>query len=88
MRRPLLCGSGLAMEEPIVTPQASDDAIPEFSAVDAGKDGLISSSEAVAVPALVEQFSDADRNADGELTKDEYAAIGSGGEDKPSEGRI
>lgn len=85
----LLCGCGLAMaEEHMVTPQASDDAIPEFSAVDADKDGLISSSEAVAVPALVEQFSDADRNADGELTKDEYAAIESGGEDKPSEGRI
>lgn len=72
----------------MVRPQASDDAVPEFSAVDADKDGVISSSEAVAVPALVEQFSEADRNADGQLTKDEYAVIESGGEDKPSEGRI
>jgi hypothetical protein len=85
----LLCGSGLAMaEEHMVRPQASDDAIPEFSAVDADKDGVISSSEAVAVPALVERFSEADRNADGQLTKDEYAFIERGGEDKPSEGRI
>ena len=62
----LLCGSGLAMaEEHMVRPQASDGAIPEFSAVDADKDGVISSSEAVSVPALVEQFSEADRNADG-----------------------
>ncbi|MBA2591600.1 MAG: hypothetical protein H0U97_04775 [Gammaproteobacteria bacterium] len=85
----LLCGSGLVMaEEHMVRPQASDDAVPEFSAVDTDKDGLISSSEAVAVPAVVEQFSDADRNGDGELTKDEYAVIERGGEDKPSEGRI
>ncbi|MGH8585488.1 MAG: hypothetical protein ACREWE_04670 [Gammaproteobacteria bacterium] len=85
----LLCGSGLAMaEEHMDRPQESAGAIPEFSAVDADKDGVISSSEAVAVPAVVEQFSEADRNADGKLTKDEYAVIESGGEDKPSEGRI
>ena len=79
----LLCGSGLAMaEEHMVRPQASDDAIPEFSAVDADKDGVISSSEAVAVPALVEQFSEADRNADGQLSLQEYAVIESGGEDE------
>lgn len=83
----LLCGSGLAMAEEH-RPQESAGAVPEFSAVDADKDGVISSSEAVAVPALVEQFSEADRNADGKLTKDEYAVIESSGEDKPSEGRI
>ncbi|MDQ3774202.1 MAG: EF-hand domain-containing protein [Pseudomonadota bacterium] len=85
----LLCGSGLAMaEEHMDRPQEPAGAIPEFSAVDADKNGVISSSEAVAVPALVEQFSEADRNADGKLTKDEYAVIENSGEDKPSEGRI
>jgi hypothetical protein len=85
----LLCGSGLAMaEEHMDRPQESAGTIPEFSAVDADKNGVISSSEAVAIPALVEQFSEADRNADGKLTKDEYAVIESGGEDEPSEGRI
>lgn len=79
----LLCGSGLAMaEERMDRPQQSAGAIPEFSAVDADKNGVISSSEAVSVPALVEQFSEADRNADGGLTKDEYAVIGGGGEDE------
>jgi EF hand len=85
----LLCGSGLAMaEEHMDRPQESAGAIPEFSAVDADKNGLISSSEAISIPAVVEQFSEADRNADGKLTRDEYAVIESGGKDKPSEGRI
>lgn len=78
----LLCGSGLAMAEPLPgMPQESAGAIPEFSAVDADKNGAISSSEAVAVPALVDKFSDADRNADGRLSKDEYAVVESGGKD-------
>ncbi|MGH9892484.1 MAG: EF-hand domain-containing protein [bacterium] len=73
----LLCGSGLAMaEEHMDRPQESAGAIPEFSAVDADKNGVISSSEAISVPALVEQFSEADRNADGGLSEDEYAVIG------------
>lgn len=79
----LLCGSGLAMaEEHMARPQASDDAIPEFSAVDADKNGVISSSEAVSVPNVVDQFSEADRNADGRLSKDEYAVIERSGEDE------
>jgi hypothetical protein len=82
----LLCGSGLAMAEALpVMPQESAGAIPEFSAVDADKNGAISSSEAVAVPALVDKFSEADRNADGRLSKDEYAVIDSSGKDE-SEG--
>lgn len=79
----LLCGSGLAMaEQHMDRPQESAGAMPEFSAVDANKNGVISSSEAVSVPALVEQFSEADRNADGGLTEDEYAVIEAGGEDE------
>ncbi|MGH8563667.1 MAG: hypothetical protein ACREXW_06090 [Gammaproteobacteria bacterium] len=54
----------------------------DFSAVDADQNGVISSSEAVSVPALVEQFSEADRNADGGLSEDEYAVIGGGGADE------
>ncbi len=79
----LLCGSGLAMAEELqATPQESAGAIPEFSALDSDQNGVISSSEAVSVPALVKQFSDADRNADGRLSKDEYAVIDSSGKDE------
>ncbi len=83
----LLCGSGLVMAaEPMdktqgsttpgATMQGSEQGqIPEFSTVDTDKSGDISSTEALSVPALVQQFSAVDRNADGELSEEEYAAI-------------
>lgn len=40
--------------------------------VDADKDGALSQAEAVAVPELVEVFVEADADADGSLTAEEY----------------
>ena len=42
--------------------------------VDADKDGNLSKAEAAAVPALGQVFDQADSNADGSLTADEYKA--------------
>ena len=57
----------------------------DFSQVDADQDGYISNSEASADPALLEQFTDLDTNADGQLDQDEYAAMGAS-EEAPAEG--
>jgi EF hand domain-containing protein len=61
------------------TPDPATPAMPagqsgSFDTLDANKDGRISMPEASADPKLVESFSTADKNGDGYLDADEYAA--------------
>lgn len=51
-----------------------DPAKKSWADVDADKDGNLSKAEASAVPALGQVFDQADVNADGSLTADEYKA--------------
>jgi len=51
-----------------------DPAKKSWADVDADKDGNLSKAEAAAVPALGQVFDQADSNADGSLTADEYKA--------------
>lgn len=51
-----------------------DPAKKSWADVDADKDGNLSKAEAAAVPALDQVFDQADANADGSLTADEYKA--------------
>lgn len=72
----LLCASsGMAEDSPGPT------TLPPFTQLDADQNGSISSAEALQLPALAEQFSDVDSNADGWISMDEYAAAG--GETSP-----
>lgn len=45
-----------------------------FEDFDANQDGFISTEEAVASPALTEQFAVIDTDGDGQISKGEYAA--------------
>ncbi len=54
-------------ETPAATPQKKS-----WSDVDLDKDGKLTKTEAAAVPALGKVFDQADGNADGALTTDEY----------------
>jgi hypothetical protein len=45
-----------------------------WSDLDANKNGTLSASEAASVSTLAKAFGEADANADGELTQDEYKA--------------
>lgn len=51
-----------------------DPAKKSWADVDADKDGNLSKAEASAVPALGQVFDQADANADGSLSADEYKA--------------
>ncbi|MGH8511938.1 MAG: hypothetical protein ACREU9_03745 [Gammaproteobacteria bacterium] len=51
---------------------------PEFMAVDADKSGGITVEEAVNVPGLTAAFKKVDRDANSEISKDEYADVISG----------
>ena len=53
---------------------AGDPAKKSWADIDLDKDGKLSKTEAAAVPALVQVFDQADSNADGSLTSDEYKA--------------
>lgn len=64
--------------DPAAQTGESATAVPEFSKVDADRDGSVTISEAAVVPVLVEKFSTLDQDADGALTEEEYAAIESG----------
>ncbi len=64
---------------------AEEEQRPAFSAVDKDKSGDISIDEAAAVPSLVESLPQLDKNVDGKISKEEYAAMksvtpGAGGE--------
>jgi hypothetical protein len=54
---------------------AGDPAKKSWADVDADKDGKLSKSEADSVPALAQVFGQADVDADGNLTADEYKAF-------------
>jgi Ca2+-binding EF-hand superfamily protein len=65
------------------TPQPSETAAPPaaapqsgsvFDALDANQDGNIAQQEAEAHPTVAENFTRADANADGALSRDEFAA--------------
>lgn len=76
----ILFGSSWTMAgEHAMDPAAQTDesatAVPEFSEVDADRNGSVTISEAAVVPVLVEKFSTLDRDGDGALTEEEYAAI-------------
>jgi Ca2+-binding EF-hand superfamily protein len=47
---------------------------PSFKKVDTDKSGAISQDEARAVPGLVDNFTQYDKNGDGQLSKSEYEA--------------
>ncbi len=51
------------------------EATVSFTQLDANQDGYIDTSEATALPKLVEVFSKADTNADGKLSSKEFAAV-------------
>jgi hypothetical protein len=53
---------------------SGDPAKKSWADIDLDKDGKLSKTEAAAVPALVQVFDQADSNADGSLTSDEYKA--------------
>ena len=53
---------------------AGDPAKKSWADIDLDKDGKLTKTEAAAVPALVQVFDQADSNADGSLTSDEYKA--------------
>lgn len=46
---------------------------PSFSELDANKDGYLTAEEAVVVPGLAGQLTALDVNADGKISKEEYA---------------
>ena len=54
---------------------AGDPAKKSWNDVDLDKDGALSKAEASAIPALGQVFDQADANADGALTGDEYKAF-------------
>ncbi|GAB3379547.1 EF-hand domain-containing protein [Lysobacter fragariae] len=66
---------------------AGDPAKKSWNDVDGDKDGKLSKTEAAAVPALGQVFDQADADADGTLTADEYKAYvaKAQGGDKPAE---
>lgn len=67
---------------------AAEPAKKSWADVDGDKDGKLTKAEAASVPALAQVFDQADADADGSLTADEYKAYvakvqgGSTGEDK------
>ncbi|MGH8609313.1 MAG: hypothetical protein ACREX9_18445 [Gammaproteobacteria bacterium] len=73
----LLCALNGAMAEDPPRPTT----LPPFTKLDADQNGGISTTEANVLPALAEQFTDVDTNADGSISVDEYAAAG--GETSP-----
>ena len=77
----LLCTSSWAMAE-----EESATTIPDFKQVDADRNGSISPMEATRVPGLVEQFSQADRDQDGRLSREEYAAVVPGPKEEERKG--
>jgi hypothetical protein len=68
----LVTGSGLAFAADEAAP--AQLSLPGFEQVDVDGNGAISNAEAGAVPGLIDMFSTADTDKDGQLSKDEYAA--------------
>lgn len=62
-----------APTEQMADPAAGTQAL-SWNDVDADQDGALSQAEAAAVPELVNVFAEADTDADGALTADEYQA--------------
>ncbi|MGH8083983.1 MAG: EF-hand domain-containing protein [Lysobacter sp.] len=60
-------------EQQVADPAAAPQQL-SWNDVDADKDGALSQAEAVAVPELVNVFAEADTDADGSLTAEEYQA--------------
>ncbi|MGH8593218.1 MAG: EF-hand domain-containing protein [Gammaproteobacteria bacterium] len=50
-------------------------AVPAFSEIDKDQDGFISATESIAMPGLSEQMIVLDKNADGKLSAEEFAAV-------------
>lgn len=70
-------GDAAAEQAAPAAQQAGTGAAPQkksWSDVDTDKNGALSKSEASSVPALGQVFDQADANADGALTADEYKA--------------
>lgn len=70
MRAYLILGIGLAL----ATPALAQDAGLVFTALDANKDGKVTKAEAQKNPMVMQMFDQADKNKDGSLSKDEFAA--------------
>lgn len=56
------------------TPALAQDAAAVFAALDANKDGKVSQAEAQRNTMVSQDFTDADKNHDGFLSRDEFAA--------------
>lgn len=56
------------------TPALAQDAAAVFTALDANKDGKVSQAEAQRNMMVSQDFTDADKNHDGFLSKDEFLA--------------
>ena len=56
------------------TPASAQDAAAVFAALDANKDGKVSQAEAQRNTIVSQDFTDADKNHDGFLSRDEFAA--------------
>ena len=68
---------GMQSATPTAAPAAAPTAQPKqvtWADLDTDKDGALSKEEVATVPALTQVFDDADADADGKLTADEYKA--------------
>ncbi len=73
MKKSLLYGLGLGIGLAAGAAFAAEGVT--FQSLDKNQDGYIDNTEAGMVPALVEQFDQLDRNVDGKLSVEEFAAI-------------
>jgi len=67
--------TGSATQSPTQSTQSAADGKQGWADVDTNGDGNISKEEAAANPGLSQVFDQADANADGSLTADEYKAF-------------
>ncbi len=66
--------AALGLVAALATPAMAQDAGLVFTALDANKDGKVSQAESQRNVLVSQNFAAADKNSDGSLSKDEFAA--------------